>query len=81
MPVITLATLHAAKGLEWERVFLVGANEGTLPFSLSINEESAITEERRLFYVGITRARRDLHISYGAKAAPSRFLRESQLIE
>lgn len=81
MPVITLATLHAAKGLEWERVFLVGANEGTLPFSLSINDESSITEERRLFYVGITRARRDLHISYGAKAAPSRFLRESQLIE
>lgn len=81
MPVITLATLHAAKGLEWERIFLVGCNEGTLPFSLSINDENAINEERRLFYVGITRARRDLHISYGAKAAPSRFLRESQLID
>lgn len=78
MPVITLATLHAAKGLEWERVFLIGADEGMLPFSSTIENEKSLAEERRLFYVGITRAKRDLHISYSS--TPSRFLRESQLL-
>jgi DNA helicase II / ATP-dependent DNA helicase PcrA len=73
MPVVTLATLHAAKGLEWERVFLIGASEGQLPLS-----EASIDEERRLFYVGITRAKADLHISY--RKNPSPFLRESGLI-
>ena len=73
MPVVTLATLHAAKGLEWERVFLIGASEGQLPLS-----EASIEEERRLFYVGITRAKADLHISY--RKSPSPFLRESGLI-
>ena len=80
MPVVTLATLHTAKGLEWERVHLVGANEGSLPYIIGEEREKAIAEERRLFYVGITRAKRELHITYSAKAAPSRFLRESQLI-
>ena len=73
MPVVTLATLHAAKGLEWERVFLIGASEGQLPVS-----DASIDEERRLFYVGITRAKADLHISY--RKSPSPFLRESGLI-
>ena len=73
MPVVTLATLHAAKGLEWERVFLIGASEGQLPVS-----DASIDEERRLFYVGITRAKADLHISY--RKNPSPFLRESGLI-
>ena len=73
MPVVTLATLHAAKGLEWERVFLIGASEGQLPVS-----DAAIDEERRLFYVGITRAKADLHISY--RKSPSPFLRESGLL-
>ena len=73
MPVITLATLHAAKGLEWERVFLIGASDGQLPVS-----DAPIDEERRLFYVGITRAKADLHISY--KNSPSPFLRESGLL-
>jgi DNA helicase-2/ATP-dependent DNA helicase PcrA len=73
MPVITLATLHAAKGLEWERVFLIGASEGQLPVS-----DASIDEERRLFYVGITRAKADLHISY--RKSPSPFLRESGLL-
>ena len=72
MPVITLATLHAAKGLEWERVFLIGASEGILPF------DEQIDEERRLFYVGMTRAKVDLHISH--RQNPSRFLREAGLI-
>lgn len=80
MPVITLATLHAAKGLEWERVFLVGANEGRLPYIVGQESEKAIAEERRLFYVGITRAKQDLHISYTTKVSVSRFLKESQLL-
>ena len=77
MPVVTLATLHAAKGLEWERVFLIGASDGQLPLTNSAGE-SAVEEERRLFYVGITRAKADLHISY--RGNPSQFLGESGLI-
>lgn len=73
MPVVTLATLHAAKGLEWERVFLIGASDGQLPVA-----DASLDEERRLFYVGITRAKSDLHISY--KRSPSPFLRESGLL-
>jgi DNA helicase-2/ATP-dependent DNA helicase PcrA len=77
MPVVTLATLHAAKGLEWERVFLIGASDGQLPLANS-SGDVALDEERRLFYVGITRAKADLHISYRGKA--SQFLRESGLL-
>ena len=86
MPVITLATLHAAKGLEWERVFLIGASEGILPLISSQSTQSSassaptealINEERRLFYVGMTRAKADLHISYRGEA--SRFIREATL--
>lgn len=77
MPVVTLATLHAAKGLEWERVFLIGASDGQLPLTNS-SGQAVIEEERRLFYVGITRAKADLHISYPGN--PSQFLRESGLI-
>jgi DNA helicase-2/ATP-dependent DNA helicase PcrA len=83
MPVVTLATLHAAKGLEWERVFLIGASEGILPLTDSRNSaalsDAVIAEERRLFYVGMTRAKADLHITYRGEA--SRFLRESTLIQ
>lgn len=80
MPVITLATLHAAKGLEWERVFLIGASEGILPLETGVTGQSdaVINEERRLFYVGMTRAKVDLHISH--RQNPSRFLRESGLL-
>lgn len=80
MPVITLATLHAAKGLEWERVYLIGASEGILPLinSGATPTEAVIAEERRLFYVGMTRAKADLHITYRGQA--SRFLAESTLI-
>ena len=77
MPVVTLATLHAAKGLEWDRVFLIGASEGQLPLTNSAGE-ALVDEERRLFYVGITRAKADLHISY--RGNPSSFLREASLI-
>lgn len=80
MPVITLATLHAAKGLEWDRVFLIGASEGILPLESGQTGENqaVIDEERRLFYVGITRAKSDLRMSY--RGSPSRFLREAGLV-
>jgi DNA helicase-2/ATP-dependent DNA helicase PcrA len=81
MPVLTLATLHAAKGLEWERVFLIGVSESILPFdsgNTGPENQNAIDEERRLFYVGITRAKKDLRMSY--RGEPSRFLRESGLL-
>jgi DNA helicase-2/ATP-dependent DNA helicase PcrA len=80
MPVVTLATLHAAKGLEWERVFLMGASEGILPLETGSTgtSDAFVAEERRLFYVGMTRAKVDLHISY--RGLPSRFLRESGLL-
>ena len=80
MPVITLATLHAAKGLEWERVFLMGANVGLLPLETNgfTLDARMIEEERRLFYVGITRAKRELRISYRGK--PSPFLAQAGLL-
>ncbi|MEJ5928423.1 ATP-dependent DNA helicase UvrD2 [Corynebacterium sp. H128] len=62
---VTLASLHAAKGLEWDAVFLVGLVENTLPISFAIKAGDAeIEEERRLFYVGITRAREHLNCSW-----------------
>jgi DNA helicase-2/ATP-dependent DNA helicase PcrA len=79
---VTLATLHSAKGLEWDEVHLVGLTEGMLPIAYATGLE-AIDEERRLLYVGITRARRRLTLSWAARSGahrgerePSRFLRE-----
>jgi DNA helicase-2/ATP-dependent DNA helicase PcrA len=79
---VTLASLHAAKGLEWDVVFLVGVVDGTLPIQHAEGDEAAIEEERRLFYVGVTRARRVLRISWalartagrGRQRRRSRFL-------
>jgi DNA helicase-2/ATP-dependent DNA helicase PcrA len=68
---VVLATLHAAKGLEWDAVFCAGVREGRLPFSMA-DTPAEIEEERRLFYVGVTRARRNLMISW--RGRPSRFL-------
>jgi DNA helicase-2/ATP-dependent DNA helicase PcrA len=78
---VTLATFHAAKGLEWDSVFLVGLQDGTLPITYA-QTEAAIEEERRLLYVGMTRARADLSLSWAqarnpgqaARRKPSRFL-------
>ncbi len=82
---VQLMTLHAAKGLEFPLVFLAGLEEGLFPHQRSIEDENGLEEERRLCYVGMTRARERLHLSYaevrrlhGAEnySAPSRFLRE-----
>jgi len=78
---VTLASLHAAKGLEWDAVFVIGLSEGLMPISLA-DGWAEVEEERRLLYVGITRARVHLHLSYaGARSpggratrSPSRFL-------
>ncbi len=66
LPGVVLSTLHAAKGLEWDHVFLVSVNDGILPMGAEIEEE------RRLFYVGLTRAKRTVHLSYSG--SPSVFL-------
>jgi len=66
---VTLASLHAAKGLEWDAVFLAGMSEGLMPISLA-ETDAAIAEERRLLYVGITRAREHLELSYARSRNP-----------
>jgi DNA helicase-2/ATP-dependent DNA helicase PcrA len=79
----TLLTLHAAKGLEFPVVFITGLEEGLLPHSRSMDSEDELAEERRLFYVGLTRARDALYLSHAFRrtswgdssvAVPSRFL-------
>jgi len=67
---VTLASLHAAKGLEWDVVFLVGLVDGTLPIQHADGDEHAIEEERRLLYVGITRARRQVLLSWALSRQP-----------
>jgi DNA helicase-2/ATP-dependent DNA helicase PcrA len=66
---VTLASLHAAKGLEWDAVFLAGMSEGLMPISLAETDE-AVAEERRLLYVGITRAREHLELSFARTRNP-----------
>jgi DNA helicase-2/ATP-dependent DNA helicase PcrA len=93
---LCLSTIHSAKGLEWQTVFLIYAAEGHLPSYLSLEDEEAIEEERRLFYVACTRAKENLFIlkphidrsprSYLGEGAsvftqPSRFLTEGNILE
>ena len=82
---VTLMSLHSSKGLEFDHVWLVGMEEELLPHKRSIEDDPTVAEERRLCYVGITRARRHLTISrcltrrkYGTteQRHPSRFLAE-----
>ncbi|HEY1016826.1 MAG TPA: 3'-5' exonuclease, partial [Herpetosiphonaceae bacterium] len=82
-PGVTLITLHQAKGLEYPVVFLVGLEEGLLPHSRSLNEQDSLEEERRLLYVGATRAKERLYLLYAFRRtmwgrtdanSPSRFL-------
>lgn len=84
---VKLMTLHAAKGLEFDVVFIVGVEEGILPHSRSVDDQFQLEEERRLFYVGITRAKKRLYITYakrrfvfgrGGESIRSRFLDESE---
>ncbi len=77
---LTLSTIHQAKGLEWENVFLISLKEGQFPHKKSLDEGN-LEEERRLFYVAVTRCKENLILTYpvferGIPAEPSRFLRE-----
>jgi DNA helicase-2/ATP-dependent DNA helicase PcrA len=90
---LTLSSVHQAKGLEWRAVFVIWMNEGMFPSSRSLESEEAIEEERRLFYVAVTRARDELYLTYPhlrlnagygeMLQRPSRFLSEipPQLLE
>ena len=88
----TLLTLHAAKGLEFSTVFIVGLEDGTLPHARSFDDPEAMAEERRLFYVGITRAKDKLYLlhaenrrtyGYTESSEPSRYLEDipDELVE
>jgi DNA helicase-2/ATP-dependent DNA helicase PcrA len=89
---VQLMTLHSAKGLEFSLVFLCGMEDGLFPHQRSLNDAAGLEEERRLCYVGITRARRELYLTHAEQrrlhgvetfATPSRFLREipAELVE
>ncbi|MBP6509232.1 MAG: ATP-dependent helicase, partial [Candidatus Kapabacteria bacterium] len=81
---VTLSTIHSAKGLEWNSVFLIWVNEGRLPSARSAESEETLEEERRLLYVACTRAKERLYLTYPAVmlewqnsdvlGRPSRFL-------
>ena len=84
-PCVQMMTLHSAKGLEFPLVFLTGLEEGLFPHRMSAEEPGRLEEERRLAYVGITRAMRELYLTYAESRRlhgqdsynrPSRFLLE-----
>ena len=83
---VTLSSVHQAKGLEWKAVFVIWMTDGMFPSSRSLENEDAIEEERRLFYVAVTRAKDELYLTYPhmrlnagygeMMQRPSRFLNE-----
>ncbi|MBC6451467.1 ATP-dependent DNA helicase UvrD2 [Actinokineospora xionganensis] len=79
---VTLASLHSAKGLEWDAVFLVGLVDGTLPIQHADGNEAQIEEERRLLYVGVTRAREHLSLTWALARAEGgkRYRRRSRFL-
>jgi len=83
-PPLTLSTIHSAKGLEWDSVFLTGLVEGVLPSSFALNSEEEIEEESRLLYVGITRAKNRLYLSLnheGLRGGITQFNKISRFID
>jgi DNA helicase-2/ATP-dependent DNA helicase PcrA len=81
---LTLSTIHSAKGLEWDTVFLVGLADGVLPISFALNSEEEIEEEHRLFYVGITRAKQRLYLSLhheGTRGGITQFNKISRFLD
>ena len=82
---VHVCTMHASKGLEDEAVYIPDVNEGNIPWHEARTKE-AVEEERRLLYVGMTRAKKELYLLWTQKetesgAQPSRFLQEAGLIE
>ena len=80
---IVISTLHAVKGLEYDKVYIMNVNEGSIPYKKAVLAES-LEEERRLFYVGMTRAKKELMLcyvrrQYDKERDPSRFLEETGL--
>jgi DNA helicase-2/ATP-dependent DNA helicase PcrA len=81
---LILSTIHSAKGLEWEVVFLIGLIDGVLPVSFALNDQEDIEEEHRLFYVGITRAKNYLFLSLhheGTEGGINQFNKISRFID
>jgi len=81
---LTLSTIHSAKGLEWEVVFIIGLMDGVLPVSFALNDDDEIEEEHRLLYVGITRAKNNLFLSLhheGIRGGINQFNKISRFVD
>ena len=81
---LTLSTIHAAKGLEWECLFLIGMMDGILPVAYALDDEDEIEEEHRLFYVGITRAKNRILLSFhheGTRGGITQFNKISRFLD
>jgi DNA helicase-2/ATP-dependent DNA helicase PcrA len=82
---VALRTYFRSKGLQWQTVILIGCNDGVIPHQRALGDPRKLEEERRLFYVAMTRAEANLVVSYvknvaKGSVAPSRFLREAGLL-
>ncbi|MDD5154930.1 MAG: ATP-dependent helicase [Candidatus Omnitrophica bacterium] len=81
---LTLSTIHSAKGLEWKNVFILGLSDGVLPSSLALGDEEEIEEERRIFYVAVTRAKDNLFLSMhheGSRGGITQFNKISRFLD